>query len=157
MEDLAQSRTLKIVAALGIVFNLQVTCPLVTFALRDLTLQIIDINPTLTNKHVTSTVLTVCSFLVSCMLSGHFATVCSLVGSLATSTNSITLPIIFYHALYHGPISATRKIFHLVMFIFAISSALCGVMSNVCTLTDAQDSTGHWGELCEYLMPMVPT
>jgi hypothetical protein len=135
-KDLPHGWAARVVASLGIICNLQVTCPLVTFALRDLVLQLIGHqNPSHSHRQIASTATTCVAFCLAYLLRNNFASVCSLVGSLAISINSLVLPIFFYHSIYAGTITFSRKIAHICIAVFALLCAVCGVVSNICSMS----------------------
>lgn len=133
---LSNGVALKVAASLGICCNLQVTCPLITFALRDLALQLSSFELTQENKHKSAVLMTLTSLAISLILRNSFASVCSLMGSIAITTNSIILPVAFFHMVYQGEISSTKKSFHVLIVVFACACALGGVVSNSCTIAE---------------------
>lgn len=121
----------KISAALGIICNLQVTCPIVTFAIRDLVVKLADIDGSseFNQRAVVIGILTVITP-IALTLSGDFAEVCSLIGSLATIANSVLLPMIFYHTMHVGEVSTGVIALHGLVLLIAISSTLVGIYAN---------------------------
>jgi hypothetical protein len=90
---------------------LQVTCPLLTFALRDLCAKIMGISnddnwatrSTGLSSNSTRALLAFAligtAMLLAINLSESFAPLCSFIGSVTTTANSIVLPIAFYHGV----------------------------------------------------------
>jgi len=132
-KDLAYRTTqygfyLKIAAALGIVCNLQVTCPLLTFAIRDMTFKIFNIGTAEHEKWVVVCILA-CVTPVAVCLSGNFAALCSVIGSFATVANSIVLPMVFYHTV-HTDVSMSTTVMHGIVLVLAVVSAVVGMYAN---------------------------
>ena len=116
---------LNVLSALGVVSNLQVTSPLLVFAVRDVFIKFTE--STAANSPQKFTVgIVVIAMLAALTLRHDFAAVCAMIGSVATITNSIILPISFYHAVHKGEYAATKKILHLLFLGIAVMFATSG-------------------------------
>jgi amino acid permease len=124
----------KVLAAFGIICNLQVTCPLVTFAIRDMTAKIINIHPSEGNQRLIVMAILCTVTPIALTLSGNFATVCSLIGSFATIANSVLLPMIFYHSVHAGKIGVGKMVLHSVIVLIAVAATLVGIYANFSAL-----------------------
>lgn len=124
----------KVIAALGIICNLQVTCPIVTFALRDMAAKIIDFEQTKLNQRVTVVAILVTVTPVALLLSGHFPAVCSLIGSFATIANSVLLPMLFYHTVHSGDVPLPTLVLHGAIVVVALAATCVGMYANFGTL-----------------------
>jgi hypothetical protein len=122
----------KVLAAFGIICNLQVTCPLVTFAIRDMTAKIINIHPSEGNQRLI--VVTILCTVTHIALSGDLTTVYSLIGSFTTIANSVLLPMIFYHGVHAGKISVGKMVLHSVIALIALETTLVGIYANFSVL-----------------------
>lgn len=140
-EDFEDGESLRVLSALGIVFNLQVTCPLVIYPLRDLLLKVISVQEETRNtqnrnmhKFMMSCIIILISTTLAVTMRGHFAVFCSLIGSITTTLNSIVLPICFYHQLskvFHA-CPHRIKILHCLILCFCLGSAFLGISSATC-------------------------
>eukprot|EP01038_Epipyxis_sp_PR26KG_P008066 gene8066-10928_t len=98
-EDLKGGPLLRTLSAVGIIFNLQVTCPLITFPVRDMLLKMCDLQPApISIERVVACLVVVVASILALSFSKHFAAMCGLIGSFTTTTNSVVLPILFYHS-----------------------------------------------------------
>ena len=135
-KDLAHHDTIygvywKVSAALGIICNLQVTCPLVTFAIRDMVVKICDLDSTVeVNQRIVVICILVVITPIALTLSGNFAAVCSLIGSLATIANSVLLPMLFYHTVHAAEENSGLLTLHATILVVAICSTLIGIYAN---------------------------
>jgi hypothetical protein len=120
---------LKAMASIGVVSNLQVSCPLVMLPLRDSLIQALGIPEY--DLRLVSACITVIVTLFALMLKKEFAVTCSFIGSLATFTNSVILPIVFFHLMAGKNCSSSRSAFHLLIFSIAAGSALVGIYSDL--------------------------
>lgn len=188
---LPHGKALRLLAAVGVVCNLSVSCPLVTLPLRDAVLRLLCSDPnnnsvaalgsdgvgvvvvivrgndneqrntsgsgnghfvsdqsssngSKSNKgvdHISNSrpwlqalaafgVTTTASGLAIC-LQHHFAAACSLVGAVASFTDSIILPLVFYHRLH--PVCTYRLwILHAVMLLISFVTFGGGLVGNFC-------------------------
>lgn len=147
LHDLPQGNMLRIMAALGVVSNLQVTCPLVTIPLVDVLLKSFHAEVSIRNQRITSIAVILVTTYLALSLDNHFASVCSLIGAFATFTNSIILPLIFYHTV-HGDCSKERMVFHAIIFVVSLLCAGAGIFSSTCAIF-------KW-EVCHSLFPAAP-
>jgi hypothetical protein len=92
----------KVLAAFGILSNLQVTSPIVTFALRDMISKVLMLDATVMNQRLIVVAVLAVLTPVAVLLRGNFAAVCSLIGSVAVIANSILLPVVFYHTVHRS-------------------------------------------------------
>lgn len=109
---------------------LQVTCPLLTFAIRDMALKMFNIDPTEHAQRWLVLFILLCVTPVALCLSGNFAALCSVIGSFATVTNSIILPVVFYHSVHTGQVGVGVSIAHGVIMVLAVASAVVGMYAN---------------------------
>ena len=112
------------------------TCPLVTFPVRDMLLKACSLdseNTSLTLQRISALLIVFCAFICAYYLDGSFAYVCGLIGSCATVFDSIILPVIFYnvvHQYHHHQYNGTYWL-HVAILIIAITSAFVGIYSNI--------------------------
>jgi hypothetical protein len=132
--DLANGYALKVAAALGICCNLQVTCPLITFAIRDMGfkfLSISDETASMRTKMLAVLGIVLTALVLSITLSSSFAMLCSLIGALVGITNSIIFPIVFYHAVHSSEhTNLATWALHACILVIALSAASTGVYSD---------------------------
>ena len=121
---------LKMSAAFGIICNLQVTCPLVTFAIRDMALKIGSIDATEHTQRWTVLFILLAVTPIALTLRGNFAALCSLIGSFATIANSVVLPLVFFHTMFAGRIDLRTSALHGVIMVVAVAAALVGIYAN---------------------------
>lgn len=131
LRDTKHGFYLKMSAAFGIICNLQVTCPLVTFAIRDMALKVCSIDDA-TEQTQRWTVLFILLAVtpIALTLSGDFAALCSLIGSFATIANSVVLPVVFYHTMFVDRIDFRTNVLHGIILTIAGLSALVGICAN---------------------------
>jgi amino acid permease len=120
-------------AALGIAFNMQITIPLILFTLKDLVMSISS-GAAASRRSLISFLLCLGCMLAAMGLHSNFASLCSLVGSFCTSLNSVCLPVVFYHKLHKGNVSATRTAIHAMMLAFVITASALGITSSFCRI-----------------------
>lgn len=121
---------LKMSAAFGIICNLQVTCPLVTFAIRDMALKIGSIDATEHTQRWTVLFILLAVTPLALTLSGDFAALCSLIGSFATIANSVVLPLLFYHTMCGDRTDLRTNVLHGVIMVVALTAAPVGMYAN---------------------------
>ena len=131
---------LKVAAALGIVCNLQVTCPLLTFAIRDMAHKIFSIDATEHAQRWTVFFILLCVTPVALSLSGNFASLCSIIGSFATVANSVILPMVFYHSVHTGKVSAGTTVLHGLIMLLAVTAAVVGMYANFSKIFQSSSS-----------------
>lgn len=108
----------------------QVTCPLVTLPLRDVLLRVTEVTFSDMNLHLTSSAIVLFTAMLSLYLQGEFAATCAFVGSVATFTNSMILPIVFYQSLAGEDCSWSRKVFHWGILVLAFACASSAIYEN---------------------------
>ena len=106
------------------------TCPLLTFAIRDMALKIFSIDVSENTQRWLVLFILACVTPVALCLSGNFAALCSVIGSFATVTTSIILPVVFYHSVHTGQVKAGVSIAHGVIMLFAVTAAVVGMYAN---------------------------
>ena len=134
--DMNHSNLLRVMAALGVICNLQVTCPLICIPIRDIVKKVLHIEADAAKDRMISVSIVAAATLFAILFYDHFASVCSLIGSFGTIFNSIILPLVFYHCTVSEPTPIATRIFHLLLFLVAIVSASIGIYTNACMLMD---------------------
>ena len=112
------------------------TCPLVTFPVRDMLLKACSLdceNTSLNLQRISALIIVFCAFICAYYLDGSFAYVCGLIGSCATVFDSIILPVIFYNVVhqYHHHHHHVTYWLHVAILIIAVTSAFVGIYSNI--------------------------
>lgn len=134
---------LKIAAAAGITANLQVTCPLVLFPVRDIILRMTKSSQTNndggssygSSQLIISIVIISVSLTLALLFEYHFAAVCGLIGSICTTVNSVLFPVLFYHSIHkRESIPTSRFWLHGIVVAIALSAAIAGVWSDFCSI-----------------------
>lgn len=145
MKELKNAAFLRILAALGVISNLQVTCPLLTIPLRDVLLKVTAMEPKRSNQLYMASLVIALAAMLAISLEGHFASACSLIGAVCTFTDSIILPIVFYHQILPKD-SHNFKIFlwHSIVMVIAISCFSGGLVNSICDMAPSL-------ALCTYL------
>jgi hypothetical protein len=124
---------LKAMTSLGVISNLQVTCMIMILALRDSLIQAMGI-PVSYSKLVSASIVFLATVL-ALLLQTKFAVTCSFIGSLTVFTNSLILPIVFFHLIAGKDCSTSRWVFHLLMFSVAAISFMIGIYNNFVSLS----------------------
>ena len=120
----------RILAPLGIACNIQVTCPLVVLAVRDMAVKLLDLESTASNQRYLSVFLLMVVTPVACSMSSAFPAVCGFIGSFATIFSSILLPMLFYHTVYRGRIALSTTIIHTTILIITLTVTAVGMYAN---------------------------
>ena len=154
---LPYGRLIQHTATLGIAMNLQLTIPLILFTVKDMMQELIlscsssiaatssaQSRPTLLTRLIFF-LLVLIIMMAAIFFRTGFATLCSLVGSIATSINSVCLPIFFYHTICYRQITLQRTAMHAFILLLVLSSSVAGITSNICKLKGC--TTG----LCAFL------
>jgi vesicular inhibitory amino acid transporter len=142
-DSVSNGDALRVIAAIGIIFNLQFTCPLVTFPLRHMAAQVlnsIDCVKSSSCKHSYEKFLSfgiiAVATTIAVVLRNHLGAVITLIGSICTITNSIFLPIAFFHFLHPiSLVSPFRYATHLLITGLAVIIVFIGVASSLCEIS----------------------
>ena len=142
-DSVSNGDALRVIAAIGIIFNLQFTCPLVTFPLRHMAAQVlnsIDCVKSSSCKHSYEKFLSfgiiAVATTIAVVLRNHLGAVITLIGSICTITNSIFLPIAFFHFLHPiSLVSPFRYATHLLITGLAVIIVFVGVASSLCEIS----------------------
>lgn len=151
--ELPNGTLLRLLAAIGIVCNLQVTAPIILFTLRDLLHSALNQRHSPASEVVASTVVLFLATVLSLFLRDAFAFVCGLVGSLTTMTNSVVLPIFFFHKVCGRtrPIPLAVTVLHGFILAFAALAAISGTGASLCGIF-TKSGSGGW-TVCRILLP----
>jgi len=131
-------------------FCVQVTCPLLTYPLRNLVLKVLRCD--ITQKHIFQVinistegfiawVLVLSASFLAMMFRNHVSAVCGFIGSFVTTINSIILPIIFYHSLCPGKIPLGIRMFNYFLLGLSVVVILYGVSSSLCDVSHYETGT----------------
>lgn len=145
---LPKGHFLRFTAAIGVVCNLLVTCPLVTmpvadtfnsmsrcFARSNVLLSAEDIGGTQGKLAtvVTSAAITIVAAALALSLGkSQFAPACGLIGAVASFTDSLLLPVLFYHSLIPRGHSNQTIALHVVLVIVGLACFVSGIVSTAC-------------------------
>eukprot|EP01031_Cornospumella_fuschlensis_P033711 gene33711-40785_t len=134
LHPLPSAPLLRLFATLGVVSNLQVTSPLVVFALRDV---VSKSTLCLSSQH-SGMIVTLCIPIVAMVcalgLSDDFSAVCGFIGSVTTTMNSAILPMVFFHAVHKGDYPMHVKGVHLLLLCSACICSTLGMRNELCTI-----------------------
>jgi solute carrier family 32 (vesicular inhibitory amino acid transporter) len=139
-EDTRYGSMLRSLVGLGIISNLQVTIPLVSYPLRELAMKSFALNSFARSYGDIDVMVVIAwsailiSAVCAIVLRNQLSAVCGFIGSIVTTLNSIILPIIFYQQLSPVQLSYRRRFMHLLL----ITSSLClmsyGALHSLCTM-----------------------
>lgn len=99
----------------------------------------------LSRNHCTFFIL-LSAMIIAIYLRLNFLSICSMIGSVATITNSLLLPLIFYHRLTDYKNNVRTTTFHVLIFLIAIFVIIVGAGGNVCSIFHFNKS------ICYYLI-----
>lgn len=157
-DPLSNAESLKIIAALGLICNIQATCPIMVITISEMVNSVLNSSHDALPSHeeqgkaVSNKIIltvSISALLIALFLREYFLQVCGIVGAFATITSSIFLPIIFYHKLYGRihPISYPRSVLHVFIVCLAFVAMFFGVTSSVCAIVDSDNA------LCDLTVP----
>jgi len=146
--EMVLASNMRLVAAVGLVFNIQATCPIVVLTIADL------YTNALGRKHrrgpFVMMLIVLSAALIALFLRPYFSEVVGLVGSLATITTSVFLPIAFYHSLHKkGDIPLKETVFHVVLVLVASCAMFVGVTSSLCGMFSSTS------DICYFVTPSL--
>ena len=160
--DLRGGAVLRAVAALGIIFNLQATCPLVVITLRNLALRLISRAARASRGSRSQSGSNIAGFFgkfdeMACSV-GIISVACSVsiflrdnlgsifsISTVATILNSIILPLVFFHRLFPSELIATsRYILHGILVVAALCLIILAIGFSACEVESTQGA-------CKYL------
>jgi hypothetical protein len=78
-------------------------------------------------------------------LRSDFTSVCSVIGSILTISNSLLLPLAFYHKIMENKNSIFTFIWHFFIFTLAVFIIFIGAGGNICVIYD------HNLSFCKYI------
>ena len=115
----------------------------------------------LERRRISATVVVVAfATVMAVVLRKNLASLSAIVGSLATTTNSLLMPLVFYHGIVHKRerVAARTVILHVTIVLLAVLFGFMGVASGVCHITSPEDNMGSHimmnnVGLCHYLNP----
>ncbi len=142
-ENVSHGNILRVIAAIGIIFNLQFTCPLVTFPLRHMAAQVLNSIDCIEKSSCVHSYEKFLSFgiiasatAIAMVLRNNLGAVITLIGSICTITNSIFLPIAFFHFLHPmNLVSPFRYAAHIIITILAVIIVFIGMASSLCGIS----------------------
>lgn len=142
-DNVSHGNILRVVAAIGIIFNLQFTCPLVTFPLRHMASQVLNSIDCVeksscahTNEKFLSFGIIALATAIAMVLRNNLGAVITLIGSICTITNSIFLPIAFFHFLHPiSLVSPFRYAAHIIITVLAVIIVFIGMASSLCGIS----------------------
>ena len=122
---------LRVVAAIAIVVNLQVTIPLLVFPLRALLMYAFMGSERVAEENIFNNMAAAAVVLLTaaCLaeyFSTSFAPLCAAIGLLSTTVNSVLLPLLFYHRL-KGEAAVKDIKFHSFIAIVTLVAAGIGL------------------------------
>ena len=91
-------------------------------------------------------------------LRSHLAFVCSLVGSVTTTFNSIVLPILLFHSLSETRIPIWRYITHFLILCLALLISITGISASLCSFFGYasplyNDTDSYRAQFCSLMCP----
>jgi hypothetical protein len=99
---------------------------------------------TVGHKSVARFGVIVVAMVVALNFDEHFASACSLVGSISTFTNSVILPLIFYHTVLGDNCSTSKKYLHISMLLIACLSASFGIINTACDVFGIEECSRYF-------------
>lgn len=132
--ELPHSSALMVMCALGVLCNLQATCPLLVFALEDVLVKMAGKHAQPSQLRACGSAVVIFAAVLAWSLSAHFVAICGLIGSFATMTNSVLMPICFYHAVMEGNYPLQKKLLHAGLLVIALLCSVSGMSTEICQL-----------------------